>query len=454
MISNDTIVALSTPPGRSGIGVIRLSGAQVLEYLKVLCFDNHFEPQIRHAQLKKIYDPETHELLDTAIVIYFRAPHSFTGEDVVELSCHGSPVLLSRIIRALFALGARAADAGEFTLRALENERLDLVEAEAIRDLIDAQTYAAVRQSARQLNGEFSATLQPLKDALLEIIVRLESALEFVEDDLPDFAFEKTKTEIKNLIVQINNLTSTFSSGRLLKEGARIALIGRPNVGKSSLFNALIKTDRAIVTEIPGTTRDTLSEFLDFDGIPVQLTDTAGIRESSDIIERIGIERTRRAISDADLIIVILDGTEKLNGEDRAVLTQVGNSKYFVTRNKSDAADFRASDTILNGHFESINISAKTGVGLDKLREKVKCVFFGATFEDSSFLVTNARHHDLLKRAATELENSLSTFEIGASEEVVLIGLHNALKLLGEITGETTSEDVLTKIFSTFCIGK
>lgn len=454
MASNDTIVAVSTPPGRSGIGVIRLSGAQSLGYLKVLCFDKDFEPQIRYANLKKIYDPETQEILDTTIVTYFRAPQSFTGEDVVEISCHGSPILLSRITRSLLALGARAADAGEFTLRALENGRLDLVEAEAIRDLIEAQTFAAVRQSARQLNGEFSATLQPLKDTLLEIIVLLESALEFVEDDLPDFAVENTKREIKNLIFRINDLTSTFNSGRLLKEGAKIAIVGRPNVGKSSLFNSLVKIDRAIVTEIPGTTRDTLSEFLDFDGIPVQLTDTAGIRESADIIERIGIERTQRAISDADLIIVVLDGTQKLTEEDHEVLAQVENSKFFVARNKSDAANFYARDAVLDGDFAYVNISAKTSEGLDLLRAKVKDAFFGASFAESSFLVTNARHHDLLKRTATELDNSHSVLEVGASEEVVLVGLHNALKLLGEITGETTSEDVLTKIFSTFCIGK
>jgi len=451
----DTIVALSTPPGRSGIGVIRLSGARSLEIASLLIGENHFAPQANHATLKRIRDPKSGEILDQALITYFKSPHSFTGEDVVELSCHGSPVLLRHLVDLILSLDARSADPGEFTLRALSNGRLNLSQAEAIRDLINAQTNASLRQAARQLGGELSARLQPLKDALLDIIVPLESSLEFVEDDLPEIAADAIKEKLTSLILEIETMASTFSSGRLLRDGLRVTLAGRPNVGKSSVFNKLSLVDRAIVTDVPGTTRDSLSELISLEGIPVLLTDTAGVRDSVDRIETLGIERTRRAMADADLIVLVLDGSQPLTREDQDVFDEVAESPHIIALNKSDLDSFN-----LNG-FERISeaspliaVSAKTGAGLEALRAAILKPFISSGMHDMGLLITDARHFDLLRRAGQALESSAGLLKERASEELVLVGLYNALRFLGEITGETTPEDVLSQIFATFCIGK
>lgn len=447
----DTIVALATPLGRSGIGVIRLSGEKSLEITGKLVRDESFNPQPRFASLKKIYDIQTGELLDEAVIIFFKSPQSFTGEDVIEISCHGSPIILRQIIDFCLRLDARMAEAGEFSLRALANGQMNLSQAEAIRDLIDAQTVASARQAVRQLRGEFSNQLQPLKDKLLDVIVVLESALEFVEDDLPDFQMEKIKENLYAIIDELEKLTSTFQAGKLLREGLKVALIGRPNVGKSSLFNALLGQERAIVTEIAGTTRDQLHEKLSIGGIPISLIDTAGLRETIDTVESIGVERSKRIIADADLVVVILDGSQEITHEDREIISQVKDLTHIVTINKSD---LEQSVSDLNGDSKFLKISAKTGEGLKELQRAVIEPFSSQEFENSGFLVSDARHNDLLLRAKTEIQTSLQLLDEKASEEIVLIGLHNAIRFLGQITGETTTEDMLTRVFSTFCIGK
>lgn len=447
----DTIVALATPLGRSGIGVIRLSGEKSLEIIGKLVRDESFNPQPRFASLKKIYDIATGELLDEAVITYFKSPQSFTGEDVIEISCHGSPIILRQIIDFCLRLDARMAEAGEFSLRALANGQMNLSQAEAIRDLIDAQTVASARQAVRQLRGEFSNQLQPLKDKLLDVIVVLESALEFVEDDLPDFQTEKIKEDLFEIIDELEKLTSTFQAGKLLREGLKVALVGRPNVGKSSLFNALLGQERAIVTEIAGTTRDQLHEKLSIGGIPIFLIDTAGLRETIDTVESIGVERSKRIIADSDLVIVILDGSQEITSEDREIISQVKDLTHIITINKSD---LEQSVSDLNGDSKFLKISAKTGEGLKELQRAVIEPFSSQEFENSGFLVSDARHNDLLLRAKTEIQTSLQLLDEKASEEIVLIGLHNAIRFLGQITGETTTEDMLTRVFSTFCIGK
>ena len=453
----DTIVALSTPPGRSGIGVIRVSGPDALKILRLLVASDSFNPQPKLLNLRSLIDPLTGDILDQALVCYFKAPHSFTGEDLVELHCHGSPVLLRGLIDIVLNAGARLADPGEFSLRAVSNGRLKLTEAEAIRDLIDAQTDDALRQATRQLKGEISNTLQPAKDELLKIIVRLESSLEFVEDDLPPLEFQDICEALNKVRSTLSRLAGTFTRGRLLRDGLKVALIGRPNVGKSSLFNRLLGLSRAIVTAIPGTTRDTISESVGLDGVPLVLIDTAGVRASLDEIESIGVERTRRVAADADLLIVVIDGSEPLNQEDQNVLSEVAKSRHVVALNKSDLPTFSVSnfsDGQVGEMSLYIPVSAKTEAGLKSLRAAILQPFANGTAEGESLLITNARHHDLLVRAIDAIDLSERLLSQRASEELVLVGLHNALRYLDEITGETTTEEILGQIFSTFCIGK
>ncbi len=454
MQSTDTIVALSTPQGRSGIGVIRLSGARAVEITRRLVQQTEFTPEPNHAALKTIYDLESGEILDRALVTYFKAPHSFTGEDVVELSCHGSPVLLRRVLDLTLGLDARAAGPGEFTLRALTHGRLNLSQAEAVRDLINAQTNEAVKQAARQMKGELSNYLQPIKDALLDIIVPLESSLEFVEDDLPEVAVGQITARLSDLTRRVEKLAATFRSGRLLKDGLKVTLAGRPNVGKSSVFNSLLSSDRAIVTHIPGTTRDSLSELISLEGVPVLLTDTAGVRSTEDHVENLGVERTLRAIADADLTVVVLDGSEPLTQEDAEILDEVAGLPHLVALNKSDLESFEQNGLVSSLSVPVVPVSARTGAGLDHLRTAILKPFAGGHVQDAGLLITDARHHDLLRRTESALQSSALLLTGRASEELVLVGLYDALKFLGQITGETTTEDILSQIFATFCIGK
>lgn len=454
---NDSIVALSTPPGRSGIGVIRISGAASMEILRKLTGDDSFDPQPNLLTLRTLLDPASGETLDQALVCFFQAPHSFTGEDVVEFHCHGSPVLLRMIIDIALSLDARLADPGEFSLRAVTNGRMQLTEAEAIRDLIDAQTDAAARQATRQLKGEISHRLQPVKDDLLKIIVRLESSLEFVEDDLPQIEQEEIQRLLRELIADLRSLAETFARGRLLHDGLKVAFVGRPNVGKSSLFNMLLGHGRAIVTAVPGTTRDTIAEAIGIDGVPISLIDTAGIRHTADEIELIGVDRTRRAAADADLLIVVIDGSEPLTEEDQVVLRDVADKPHILAINKSDlstysaAADLEGDD---HNRVTALSVSAVTEAGLDDLRAAILKPFANGSGANEGLLITNARHHDLLLRCVAAIESSEKLVSARASEELILVGLHNALRYLGEITGETTADEILGKIFATFCIGK
>ena len=449
----DTIVAVATPPGRSAIGIVRLSGPESLEILRVLIHDHSFTPQPKKVSLREIVS-ETGEALDAAVVCYFEGPHSFTGEDMVEVSCHGSPVILRRVLDFTQSLGARLAEPGEFTLRACKNGKMNLSQAEAIRDLIDARTDAAAVQAARQLKGELSAALQPAKEKLIQIIVRLESALEFVEDDLPQNQAEEIQKELSDVVAIVKGLAATFATGRALREGVKVTIVGRPNVGKSSLFNKLAGLNRAIVTEIAGTTRDSISESISLGGIPILVTDTAGIRIANDKIERIGVERTHQAMADSDLLVVVIDGSTKLTAEDLAIVSQAVSGKHVVAINKSDLGEDPGVEDHLGQSLRAVRMSALTGEGLEKLTAAILEPFGAVDSETVGLLITDSRHYDLLRRTDASLESSVELFRRAASEEIVLVGLHSALQFLGEITGEVTTNEILGQIFSTFCIGK
>ena len=446
-----TIVALSTPRGRGALAVIRLSGPDAIAIAKHMGLH---EVEDRRATLTTLVRPRDDEKLDQVLLTCFCAPHSLTGEDVVEISCRGSPAVIRNIIDSTLELGAVLAGPGQFTLRALANGKINLAQAEAIRDLIAAQTDAAVQQASRQLNGELSNALAPLKEKLVEVIVVLESALEFVEDDLPAFRAQEIESELIGVSTGVEKLARTYAAGRLLQEGIKVAIAGRPNVGKSSLFNGLVERERAIVTDIPGTTRDTLSEAIDLEGIPVILTDTAGVRETTDGIETLGIERTRRAMADSDLVLVVLDGSTELGPSDHDLLNQTAHARRLIVKNKSDLPEFDATSTSCIAELEPINVSARTGEGLETLRSAILASLNNNGIDEGGLLITNARHYDLLCNAQRELDQARAALQVRHSEEVVLAPLHNALRFMGQITGETTTEDILSEIFATFCIGK
>jgi tRNA modification GTPase len=446
-----TIVALSTPRGRGALAVIRLSGPDAIAIARRMSGVEDVEP--RRATLITLRRPKDGAELDQVLLTFFNAPHSLTGEDVVEISCHGSPAVVRSIIDTTLELGAVLAGPGQFTLRALSNGKINLAQAEAIRDLIAAQTEAAVKQASRQLHGELSNALGPFKEKLLDVIVLLESALEFVEEDIPAPRMNEIDQDLAVVSDGVENLARSYSAGRLLQEGVRVTITGRPNVGKSSLFNSLVERERAIVTDIPGTTRDTLTEAIDLEGIPVILTDTAGLRETTDGIETLGIERTRRAMSDSDLVLVVLDGATEVGPADRELIDQTENTRRLVVMNKSDLPGFSVPASCVD-KLRPINVSARTGEGLATLRAAILASVNSNGIDEGGLLITNARHYDLLCSTRHELDAAHAALRERQSEELVLVPLHNALMFLGQITGETTTEDILSEIFATFCIGK
>ncbi|HLE62072.1 MAG TPA: tRNA uridine-5-carboxymethylaminomethyl(34) synthesis GTPase MnmE, partial [Pyrinomonadaceae bacterium] len=408
----------------------------------------------RQATLRSIRDSHTGELVDRVLMTYMQAPNSFTGEEMIEISCHGSPVIVRRILDLVLANGARLAEPGEFSLRAVENGKLDLSQAEAIRDLINAQTQAAARQAVRQLNGELSCRLTSLKNKLVETIVRLEAAVEFVEDDLHELQVTELSNGLRRVSSELKELASSFSAGHWLRDGISVTITGRPNVGKSSLFNSLLKRDRAIVSTVPGTTRDTLSEMISITGIPVSLTDTAGVRGKPDEIETIGIDRTHKAIADADLVLFVVDGTEGLTEDDMLLFSRTRETRCLLVANKGDLPGFSCADRFAELGDSCVPVSALTGEGLEQLCETIVRELGVNEVDRQDLLVTDARHYDLLRKTREELEAAIRLIDDQTSEELVLVGLHNALTLLGAITGETTSDQILSEIFATFCIGK
>ncbi|MCS6816441.1 MAG: tRNA uridine-5-carboxymethylaminomethyl(34) synthesis GTPase MnmE [Blastocatellia bacterium] len=457
--SEDTIAAISTPPGRSGIGVIRLSGPAAREIARMIFHPKSESADLspRRATFGEIRDPHTGDLVDEAIVTFFPGPHSYTGEDLVELSCHGSPVVLRRVLELVLERGARAAGPGEFTLRAFLNGRLDLVQAEAIRDLIEAQTITQARVALRQMQGSLSRRLHPIRQALVDAIVQMETAVEFVEDDVMTESRSALMARLEGAIAELDAIAAQYRTGRIVREGIHVAIVGKPNVGKSSLFNRLLERERAIVTEIPGTTRDMLIETASIAGVPVHLVDTAGLREASDRVERLGIERSRQAIADADLVLVVLDGSQPLDADDRAVLEATASVPRLIAINKCDLPERLDPQSVraLEATAPLCRVSALTGQRLDELRQRIlEIITSGSAFQPEDVILTNARHHRLIVAACERLREAHRALEEGYSEEVALVGLHDALRHLGEITGEVTIEDILDQIFSTFCIGK
>lgn len=446
---HDTIVALATPLGRGGLGVVRISGGNSIRVAEaILRFRSEPRWKTWTSEMAELVDEEGNAI-DQVVVTFFEAPRSYTAEDVVEISCHGSPVVLRFCLERAFAAGARLAEPGEFTLRAYLRGRIDLPQAEAVRELIDATTLYQARVATQQVEGSVSRRIRPVKEQLLELISLLEAGIDFAEDDVSVAPPEELLCRLNPIESAIEALISSFRSGRLVFEGFTLAIAGRPNVGKSSLFNFLLQQDRAIVTEIPGTTRDLVSESFSLNGIPVRLVDTAGIREGQDVVESLGIERTYQAVADADLTILVIDSSQPVAEEDRQLVAKLAANHPLLVGNKSDLP--RA----LDGLEGLLLVSAKTGDGIGQLREVIlKRLAPEGLAAPESGSITSVRHTQLLQESKEALQNARRAVEFSIPHEMLLIDLYSALRPIDAITGATTADDILNRIFSTFCIGK
>lgn len=463
MTTEGTLVAISTPPGRGGIGVVRLSGDRAIEIATGLIRLSKLPLETQRATLGTFSDPKTGQTLDQVVVTCFRQPHSYTGEDVVEVSCHGASVILKYLVECCLERGARAAEPGEFTMRAFLNGRIDLTQAEAVRDLIESQTLYQARVAATQLQGAVSARLKPHKQVLIELIAMLEAGIDFAEDDVPVMDWPEILRRLDAIRADLEKLVQGYEYGRIVREGLSLAIVGRPNVGKSSLFNRLLNEDRAIVTATPGTTRDLVAESVNINGIPLRFVDTAGIREARDEAEKIGVEKSFQAIADSDLRLLVLDASEKWTAEDADLLGKVRPmGPLLVACNKSDLPAGLSREQVepllsADGEgappVEIVWTSALTGDGLPQLKEKILKVAAPAHHLGGEF-ITNLRHQQLIKDSLSALGRARQAAEQKTPHEMLLLDLYDALRPLDTITGATYVEDVLDIIFSTFCVGK
>ncbi len=467
----DTICAVATAVGEGGIGIVRISGKESLRVAASLVrlrsgrpLDSLRSHTLHHADL---VDPgavpgasggtRASPVIDEALLVLMRAPHSYTGEDVVEIHSHGGPLVLQMICEALTRSGARLAQPGEFTKRAFLNGRLDLTQAEAVLDTIRAKTGTSLRLAQEQLRGALSKEIDRLREGLLGMLAHVEAAIDFTEEDIAFIAPEALSKGIQEAHSAISRLADSWREGRILREGVTAAIVGRPNVGKSSLLNALLRTDRAIVTPVPGTTRDVLEEVLNIRGVPVRLLDTAGVRDTADPVEQEGVRRSRLAMEQAELLVILLDGSFPLGEDDRALLAQHQDKRRLVAVNKSDMpGKIRPSElAALVPGGAVLWISALTGAGLEQLRDRLRTLILRGDFEPGeAAVITRLRHQTALVRAKESLSNAAGSVEARLSGEFVALDLRAALDALGEITGATTTEDVLERIFSEFCIGK
>jgi tRNA modification GTPase len=464
----DTIAAISTPPGRGGIGIVRLSGPQAAPIAAQLV---QLRQPLEHARarLADVVDESDAARVDEALVTYFAAPNSYTTEDVVEIAAHGSPVVLEWLLRRALTLGARLAEPGEFTQRAFLSGRLDLTQAEAVRDLIDAQTLTQARQAASQMGGALSRRAAPLKQSLVELIALLEAGIDFAEDDIDVTPEAEIARRIGELTPPLAALEASFARGRIVHDGLSLAIVGRPNAGKSSLFNRLVERERAIVTAAPGTTRDLVTERISLAGIPLELVDTAGLREAHEEAEQIGVARSREALADAALVLIVLDATQPLNDEERRLLAAVEGRPALVAINKCDLAKCDLAEkcgpvepgtqnpAILPApELTSVPVlptSALTGEGIPALRERILALATGGAAAEPGML-TNLRQHRAISTTLAALADAATANATAIPHEMILLDLYRALWALDSLTGQTTPDDILNLIFSTFCIGK
>ena len=455
---DDTIAAVATAMGEGGIGIVRISGENALSILeKVFCSVKNRPTENRKLTYGFVTDNFTGEKIDEVMAVYMKAPHAYTAEDVVEIQCHGSIVSLRKILALVLKNGARLAEPGEFTKRAFLNGRLDLSQAEAVIDLVRAKSDKTFDVALSQLEGSFSKKIKEIRSDLVDILVNITVNIDYPDEDIEVITYENLISGLGNVKAKVDSLLATADTGRILREGLNIAIIGKPNVGKSSLMNALLRETRAIVTEIPGTTRDTIEEALTIRNIPVKLTDTAGIRHTDDVIEKIGIEKSKESFNKADLVIFMVDNSRPLDDEDREIIEYIGDRKVLAVINKTDLENrldiSEIKRKLPNGIFIETSMAREDGIS--RIEDEIEnLVYGGKVKQNDSMMVTNVRHKALLEEASSALRDAASMAGAGEALEFLEIDVNRAYEALGEIIGEAVNEDIINEVFARFCLGK
>ncbi|MBI4681683.1 MAG: tRNA uridine-5-carboxymethylaminomethyl(34) synthesis GTPase MnmE, partial [Nitrospirae bacterium] len=461
MQTEDTIAAISTAPGHSGIGIVRLSGKDAVKIAEKI-FLSARQKKIRKTPSHRmlyghIIDPANKETIDEVLVSVMKAPNTYTREDVVEINSHGGPVPLRRILDLVINAGARLAEPGEFTQRAFLNGRIDLAQAEAVIDVINALTEQSRKSAISQLRGGLSKKVGSIREELIGLAAFVEAYIDFPDEDIEALSLEDMKKRARNIHQALQKLIESSRYGMILREGLKTAIIGRPNVGKSSLLNALLEHDRAIVTEVPGTTRDVIEEYLNIKGIPVRIMDTAGIRDVKDIAEKEGVKRSLMAMEDADLVLLVLDGSEELHNTDRELIRKAKSKNTIIVINKSDLPQKISPAMVVGAGFKpalTIRVSAKKETGLDELKNRITEMVLSGSAEGSTEVVTSARHVHALEKALASTNSFIMAVDKKTSPEFLSVELRDALDAIGDIIGITTPDEILNRIFSNFCIGK
>lgn len=455
----DTICAIATALGEGGIAIIRVSGDKALDIVSKI-FKSYSGQDIKTMKsytmkYGHIYDIDNEELIDEVIISFMKGPKSFTAEDTVEINCHGGVVSTNKVLEAVIKAGARLAEPGEFTKRAFLNGRIDLSQAEAVMDIIKAKTDLAMKSALMQSTGHLSTQINKQREYMLNILALVEFAVDFTEDDEevdPSIPL-KVAESLEKSIGEMKTLLRGADEGKLIREGLSLAIVGKPNVGKSSLLNALLREKRAIVTDIAGTTRDVIEEYINLDGIPVKVIDTAGIRETEDVVEKIGVEKSKEKLKEADLVLLVLDTSRELDQEDRDIIESVKDKKCILILNKIDL-EWKIEEDILDSFENVIKISAKEEIGLDELKQTIKNLFFNGKIDAESLIISNSRHKQALYRALENAESALVRVKNNEYLDLISIYVTASLRALGEITGSELEEDLVNKIFSDFCVGK
>ena len=457
----DTIAAISTAPGEGAIGIVRISGDLAISIASSIyqCGTKQLEEQKTHTiHYGHIVDPKSGEVYDEVMVSVLRAPKTFTREDIVEINCHGGIVAINRVLQLVLRMGARLAEPGEFTKRAFLNGRIDLSQAEAVMDLIRAKTDKSMQLAMRQLDGELSHLIQNLRQEILNTLAQVEVNIDYPEyDDVEEMTLQLLREKTQQVLQGIRGLLNTASQGKILRDGLKTAIVGRPNVGKSSLLNVLLREEKAIVTDIAGTTRDTIEEYVNVRGVPLQLIDTAGIRETDDIVEKIGVERSRKALKEADFVLLLLNQSETLQEEDVRLLETTKGMKRIILFNKTDLPSKLSTEDIAPyaQEEEIVTTSMLNKEGIDQLEEKIAGYFFqGQMNERDATYLSNTRHIALLEKAEQALVEVQNGIEMEMPVDLIQIDFTRAWDLLGEITGDSVQDELLTQLFSQFCLGK